>query len=258
MPQRGQIRWVQSQVDRLKHAVSVYNSSVVAARKKYGADFAEVLPSTVSYRQLRSELKTGRELDVKVKQLMRGQGAQAFRPVEVNGELVSAYTRREAQITYTARERRKRESRIRRGIEDPVTHQIEPGNVRRMEELGITPTSIPFSELTPKQMQRLSDLAVYERGKSVADRAALYYQNYVRGMETVGIDKIAPDVYEYVADIVANLADENPQYLIDMFESNDEELTIDFVYDKDVELRGRAEQIEAAWQKIAAEGGYYE
>lgn len=192
----------------------------------------QYMPDTVSYRQLRGEIQTARELNNVVNRLRRGGKAKAFKLVQNQaGSIVTKWQMREAQIAFTTRETRKAKERIRLGIQNAAG--ILTGNISTITERGLRPSKLTASKMNRVQMERIIDQEREATRANTYDRARAYYLNYTTALNEVGANNVGDgSAYTELLDALSLIMEKSPQTLVDMFNSNNEALQIEFIYDE--------------------------
>lgn len=192
----------------------------------------QYMPDTVSYRQLRGEIQTARELNNVVNRLRRGGKAKAFKLVQNQaGSIVTKWQMREAQIAFTTRETRKAKERIRLGIQNAAG--ILTGNISTITERGLRPSKLTASKMNRVQMERIIDQEREATRANTYDRARAYYLNYTTALNEVGANNVGDgSAYTELLNALSLIMEKSPQTLVDMFNSNNEALQIEFIYDE--------------------------
>ena len=244
MPRTPKIRWTQSQVSRLRSAVASYNAALGHARAAH-PEAAPYMPDTMSFNNLRSEVTSARELNNLVNRLKRGSHATAFALVQTNaGDITTRFELNEARIAFAVNERRKSMERRARGIQ--VGDVIQTGHMRELSEYNLMPSKLKPIDMTLEQLRRTVEVQD-ERGRSnKADRAYNMYLNYVTALNEAGFASDFPEQYRNIVSMIAEIAEEDPDYLVRMYESSNEALRIEFVYDDFMYMKVRADAIEEA------------
>ena len=192
----------------------------------------QYMPDTASYRQLRGEIQTARELNNVVNRLRRGGKAKAFKLVQNQaGSIVTKWQMREAQIAFTTRETRKAKERIRLGIQNAAG--ILTGNISTITERGLRPSKLTASKMNRVQMERIIEQEREATRANTYDRARAYYLNYTSALNEVGANNVGDgSAYTDLLNALSLIMEKSPQTLVDMFNSNNEALQIEFIYDE--------------------------
>lgn len=192
----------------------------------------QYMPDTVSYHQLRGEIQTARELNNVVNRLRRGGKAKAFKLVQNQaGSIVTKWQMREAQIAFTTRETRKAKERIRLGIQNAAG--ILTGNISTITERGLRPSKLTASKMNRVQMERIIEQEREATRANTYDRARAYYLNYTSALNEVGANNVGDgSAYTELLNTLSLIMEKSPQTLVDMFNSNNEALQIEFIYDE--------------------------
>lgn len=231
-----------------------YNAALSYAKRQNPAG-AAYMPDTVSYRDLRGEIQTARELRNVVNRLRRGGKAKAFALVQNEaGTVTTRWQMREAQISFNTRERRKAMERIRLGIQNAAG--ILTGNIGTIQERGLRPSQLKPSKMNRAQMERIVELEREQTRKNAYDRAMDYYLNYTAALAQIGANNVGDgSTYQAIIESLSNIMEKDPNALIDMFWSGDDALEIDFVYDENVVIETRLHYALEAMQKVERERG---
>lgn len=256
MPEKGlpPIRWTKAQEARLKSAVRSFNSALSWA-KRNNPEASAYLPQTASYRGLRDEIRTARELNNVVNRLKRGGKAKDFALVQNDaGTVTTKWQLREAQISFSVRERAKSVERTRLGTQNAAG--IRTGNIGTIVERNLRPSKIRPGNMTLAQMERIVEVERERTRKNRYDRAKDYYTNYVIGLQSIGANNVGDGtVYDEILTSLANIMRRKPSALADMFASGDEALQIDFIYDEYTVIETRLQYALDAIRRVEREVG---
>ena len=118
---------------------------------------------------------------------------------------------------------------------------------------NLKPSSITLDDMTVHQIRRSIDLANRIAPKTRADRAVAMYENYVKALDVEGFDIYHPSFYRALTDQIRSWSEDDPDFLVWAFETHDETLMIDFVYDNFQSLAARVEYIRDGWEKARNE-----
>ena len=231
-----------------------YNAALSYA-KRMNPSGAAFMPDTVSYRGLRSEIQTARELRNVVNRLKRGSKAKAFALVQnETGTVTTRWQLREAQIAFSTRERRKSMERIRLGIQNAAG--IKTGNIGTIQERGLRPSQLKPAKMNRVQMERIVELEREETRRNAYDRAMDYYLNYTTALDSIGAQNVGDgSTYWAILVSLSNIMEKDPNALIDMFWSGDEALEIDFIYDEYQVVETRLHYALESMQRVERERG---
>lgn len=213
------------------------------------------MPDTVSYRELRGEIQTARELNNVVNRLRRGGRAKAFQLVQNEaGTVVTKWQLREAQIAFTTRESRKARERIRLGIQNAAG--ILTGNISTLTERGLRPSKLTATKMNRLQMERIVEQERAQTRINAYDRARNYYLNYVTALNQIGANNVGDGtVYNEILAALSRIMESEPEAVSDLFMSGNEALEIDFVYDDFQAIETRLEYALDALRDYSAERG---
>ena len=231
-----------------------YNAALSYA-KRTNPQGAAYMPETVSYRKLRGEVQTARELNNVVNRLRRGGKAKAFALVQNEaGTVTTRWQQREAQIAFNTRERRKAMERIRLGIQNAAG--ILTGNMGTIQERGLRPSKLTPSKMNRVHMERIVELEREQTRRNTYDRAMDYYRNYTAALAQVGANNVGDgSTYQAILESLSSIVEKDPNALIDMFWSGDEALEIDFIYDENQVIETRLHYALESMQRVKRERG---
>lgn len=210
------------------------------------------MPDPTSYKELRETIQTARELNNVVNSLQRGSHASAFALTQNRaGVIVTKWEYREAQIAFGVQEQRKARERRKAGIQTDAG--ILTGNMGRMQEYNLLPAKKGVADMTQMQMERL--LARYREQSRINDfdRAVSMYDNYVSAMEKVGFFSYFPRAARRVQEIIFDLSENDPAFLKWAYDTYDERLRIEWVYDEQAFMTLRMGTILEGWEEIYAD-----
>lgn len=227
MPGEPSIKWTASQRKRLDSAARRYNNAIrKAARSNPGN--AEFLPELVKYSDLKASINSARTLNNTVNRLLRVTNPRALELARVGeGGITTRYEIREFQIAKAVTERRKSIRRKKLGIDYGQTLG-RMGTIQQNNLAPDTRTAQNFSGLGLRRyIQRANELMA----QTSYDKLQQYYKNYIKGLDTVfggysEYDQIIVDI----AEKIRNEMTDEPQRILDFFESGDDILMIEYIY----------------------------
>lgn len=147
MSREYNISWNANQLKRLNSAVRKYNNAIRRAARKDPVA-AQFLPKEVKYKDIKSQIRTARELNVKVNSLLRATAPGAMDFVKQGASFITRYERREFSILKGVRERKKaRELRSR-------ADEFRKMRYMGIEEASLQPDKRSIDSLEPKTMRR--------------------------------------------------------------------------------------------------------
>ena len=248
MPRTARIRWTNSQVARLEKAVRSFNSALGWSKRKKPSS-TTYLPYSASFKELKSSIQSARELNNVVNSLLRGGSADSFTLTQNKaGVITTKWKQREAQIAFNVQEQKKARERRKAGIQTDAG--ILTGNMGRISEYNLAPAKIKPAEMTLEQMERLINRYREQSRINDYDRAASMYDNYLRAMDSVGFISYFPKSSGRVIEIISELAENDPAFLKWAYDTYDERLRIEWVYDENATRALRMTTIKEAWEEI--------
>lgn len=232
----------------MERAVRGFNSALGWAKRQRPAS-VEYLPDAASFKQLRATIRTARELNNVVNSLNRGNKASVFGLTQNKaGTITTKWAFREAQIAFSVQERRKAVERRKAGIQTDAG--ILTGNMGRIQEYNLSPAKTRPQQMTKAQMERLAARYREQSRVNDYDRAVSMYDNYLRAMENVGFFSYFPVAAGRVAQIILELANSDPAFLKWAYDTYDERLRIEWVYDDQAYMTLRMATIKEGWEEI--------
>lgn len=142
---------------------------------------AEFLPSEVSYKELKANIKTRRALNNTVNRLIRATKPDALTFVrQDDGSLVTKFERREFNILKSVRERKKSMAAKREGVLKPEQGRI--GSIRQAE---LSRDGRKASGLSGKSLKRFIETQFKAINESSEEKARRYFSNYVKALRSV-------------------------------------------------------------------------
>lgn len=244
MPRTPKIKWTRRQVNRLSAAVRTYNKAVRDA----GLD-PDIAPPEVSYADLKGKINSARQLNTMVNRLKRSKRKGAMELVQTDTGVTTKYELKEAQIAFSVRERRKSIERKARGL---IIGERYKGS-RNLTYAELAPSTVKPIQMSQAYRRRMLDLELKESGLNRYDKAANMYSNYVRAMETVGMDISNPTLFADIENMVNYAAQSEPEFLVWAFDTYGDELSIDYVYDDMQTMTQRARVLRNAWNNARRE-----
>lgn len=226
-----------------------FNAQLRRAVAQTPEQLRHLLPDPVSYHQLRQDIVTGHELDLRVNALnrarkMRERGVEPFGFRQTRGAgTVTNYDYNEGAIAVRAYESRKAKQRIRLGIQSAAGAPVERGHTGFTMAEHLQPSRLSLDDYSLRGL-RTTQRRMFEAARETpSSRAQLYYENYMKALDTVGADYLAPEAYREIRSILWEIRLKAPGYLPQLFDRFDEELRIDFVYDDDLDAQERFSDI---------------
>ena len=276
MPRLSSIRWVRSQTERLKKAVSAYNRAITMAAKDpgfisripAGMRPEDVLPPRTTVAEERDRITTAAQLDARVREL----GAILKRNDPRALEVVIT-DKQEVATRYEVKVERNRETQVtRQRLKEARDAGLHPVRKERKDQRGrpirdaagrktyywTVETSFERMQLQKKGLA-LNPVAGGKRRFNEKVRSAYYsrlgpkdyskyYNNYLDALNSE-----IPSMH----DKVKGLMDEYLEYggnLQDLFESS-EEFDIDYIYPETnpIEVGSRTSGILDKWKEVVAD-----
>lgn len=244
MRRTPKIKWTRRQVNRLSAAVRAYNRAVGAA----GLD-PDIAPPEVSYQEMKSQITSAKQLNTIVNRLKRAKRKDAFELVQTETGVTTKYELRETRIAFSVKERRKSMERKARGI---ILGERYVGS-KSLTYAELAPATVKPAQMTQKQRRRLLETEFTASAKTKVDRAIDMYTNYVRAMETVGMDLSSPILFADVKNMVEYAVTNEPDFFVWALETYPDELSIDYVYDDQQSMARRAFVLRDAWDRAREE-----
>ena len=228
----------------LSAAVRAYNRAVGAA----GLD-PDIAPPEVSYQEMKSQITSAKQLNTIVNRLKRAKRKDAFELVQTETGVTTKYELRETRIAFSVKERRKSMECKARGI---ILGERYVGS-KSLTYAELAPATVKPAQMTQKQRRRLLETEFTASAKTKVDRAIDMYTNYVRAMETVGMDLSNPILFADVKNMVEYAVTNEPDFFVWALETYTDELSIDYVYDDQQSMARRAFVLRDAWDRAREE-----
>lgn len=244
MRRTPKIKWTRRQVNRLSAAVRAYNKALGAA----GLD-PTIAPPEVSYQEMKSQITSAKQLNTIVNRLKRAKRKDAFELVQTDTGVTTKYELRETRIAFSVKERRKSMERKARGI---ILGERYVGS-KSLTHAELAPATVKPAQMTQKQRRRLLETEFTASAKTKVDRAIDMYSNYVRAMETVGMDLTNPILFADVKNMVEYAVTNEPDFFVWALETYPDELSIDYVYDDQQSMARRAYVLQYTWNRAREE-----
>lgn len=190
---------------------------------------AQFMPEPVSYKEVKAKIKSARVLNNTVARLLRATRKGALDLANVGeGGIATRYEVREFQIAKAVNERRKSLRRKKLGIDYGQTL----GRMGTIQQNNLAPDTRSARDFSPVALKRFLKRAEQMMATSSMDKVRLYYKNYIAALDTVfgGYPEYDAAIDSIVQKIKAMMKDE-PDRLLDFFESGDEILHIEYIYE---------------------------
>ena len=228
MQAEPKIAWTKSQRARLNSAVRKYNNAIRRAQRAVPAN-APFLPAQVSYQDLKASINSARTLNNTVNRLLRVTRPRALELASVgDGGIVTRYEVREFQIAKAVNERRKSLRRKKLGIDYGQTL----GRMGTIQQNNLAPDTRSARDFSPVGLKRFLQRAEQMMATSNIDKVRLYYKNYITALNTVfgGYSEYDAAIAS-IAQKIQNMMRDEPDRILDFFESGDEILHIEYIYE---------------------------
>lgn len=190
---------------------------------------ARFMPEPVSYKDLKASINSARTLNNTVNRLLRVTRPRALELTGVgDGGIVTRYEVREFQIAKAVNERRKSLRRKKLGIDYGQTL----GRMGTIQQNNLAPDARSARDFSPVGLKRFLKRAEQMMATSNMDKVRLYCKNYIAALDTVfgGYPECDAAIDSIAQKIKAMMRDE-PDRLLDFFESGDEILHIEYIYE---------------------------
>lgn len=233
MSREYNIAWTDNQRKRLNGAVRRYNNAIRKAAKANPLT-ADLLPSEVSYKELKAKITTRRALNNTVNRLTRATRPDALTFVrQDDGSLVTRYERHEFAVLKSVRERAKSMRAKRMGIEQPKV-----GRIGTITQASLSPDKRKPSSMPATSLRRFLETQERELNMSSVEKARRYFSNYTSALRTVfGGFAEYDDSISVIEDRIIALASKDFDALK---KAIDESPSIKFIYEpqaRDAKLR---------------------
>lgn len=205
-----------------------YNNAIRRAQRAV-PDNAPFLPEPVSYQDVKASINSARTLNNTVNRLLRVTRPRALELTSVgDGGIVTRYEVREFQIAKAVNERRKSLRRKKLGIDYGQTL----GRMGTIQQNNLAPDTRSARDLSPVGLKRFLQRAEQMMATPNIDKVRLYYKNYITALNTVfgGYSEYDAAIAS-IAQKSQNMMRDEPDRLLDFFESGDEILHIEYIYE---------------------------
>lgn len=145
-----------------------------------------------------------------------------------DGGIVTRYEVSEFQIAKAVNERRKSLRRKKLGIDYGQTL----GRMGTIQQNNLAPDTRSARDFSPVGLKRFLQRAEQMMATSNIDKVRLYYKNYITALNTVfgGYPEYDAAIAS-IAQKIQNMMRDEPDRLLDFFESGDEILHIEYIYE---------------------------
>lgn len=145
-----------------------------------------------------------------------------------DGGIVTRYEVREYQIAKAVNERRKSLRRKKLGID--YGHTL--GRMGTIQQNNLAPDTRSARDFSPVGLRRFLQRAEQMMATSSLDKVRLYYKNYITALDTVfgGYSEYDAAI-EAIADKIKTMMKDEPDRILDFFESGDEILHVEYIYE---------------------------
>ena len=178
---------------------------------------------------MKASINSARTLNNTVNLLLRVTRPRALELASVgDGGIVTRYEVREFQIAKAVNERRKSLRRKKLGIDYGQTL----GRMGTIQQNNLAPDTRSARDLSPVGLKRFLQRVEQMMATSNMDKVRLYYKNYITALNTVfgGYSEYDAAIAS-IAQKIQNMMRDEPDRLLDFFESGDEILHIEYIYE---------------------------
>ena len=178
---------------------------------------------------MKASINSARTLNNTVNRLLRVTRPRALELASVgDGGIVTRYEVSEFQIAKAVNERRKSLRRKKLGIDYGQTL----GRMGTIQQNNLAPDTRSARDFSPVGLKRFLKRAEHMMATSNIDKVRLYYKNYITALDTVfgWYSECDAAITSIDQKIEAMMRDE-PDRLLDFFESGDEILHIEYIYE---------------------------
>lgn len=224
LPREYNIAWNENQRKRLNSAVRRYNNAIRKAIKQ-NPQAAEVLPSEVSYKELKANISTRRALNNTVNRLTRATRPDALTLVrQDDGSLVTKYERHEFAVLKSVRERAKSMRAKRMGVVQP-----KAGRIGTITQAALSPDKRKPSSMSATSLRRFLETQEREMNMSSVEKARRYFSNYTSALRSVfGGFAEYDEAISHIEDKIIDLASNDFDALKDAIDNSP---SIKFIYE---------------------------
>ena len=189
---------------------------------------AGFLPEPVAYKEVKEGIRSARVLNNTVARLLRATRKGALDLTSVaGGGITTRYEVREFQIAKAVNERRKSLRRKKLGIDYGQTL----GRMGTLQQNNLLPDTRTARDFSPVALRRF--IKRYEELSATSSYEMLqrYYRNYITGLKTVfGGYSVYDDDIAQISRKIESMIRSNAGKLMDLFESGDELVHIEYIY----------------------------
>ena len=178
---------------------------------------------------MKASINSARTLNNTVNRLLRVTRPRALELASVgDGGIVTRYEVREFQIAKAVNERRKSLRRKKLGIDYGQTL----GRMGTIQQNNLAPDTRSARDFSPVGLKRFLQRAEQMMATPNIDKVRLYYKNYITALNTVfgGYSEYDAAIAS-IAQKIQNMMRDEPDRLLDFFESGDEILHIEYIYE---------------------------
>lgn len=178
---------------------------------------------------MKASINSARTLNNTVNRLLRVTRPRALELASVgDGGIVTRYEVSEFQIAKAVNERRKSLRRKKLGIDYGQTL----GRMGTIQQNNLAPDTRSARDFSPVGLKRFLQRAEQMMATPNMDKAHLYYKNYITALNAVfgGYSEYDAAIAS-IAQKIQNMMRDEPDRLLDFFESGDEILHIEYIYE---------------------------
>lgn len=178
---------------------------------------------------MKASINSARTLNNTVNRLLRVTRPRALELASVgDGGIVTRYEVSEFQIAKAVNERRKSLRRKKLGIDYGQTL----GRMGTIQQNNLAPDTRSARDFSPVGLKRFLQRAEQMMATPNMDKVHLYYKNYITALNTVfgGYSEYDAAIAS-IAQKIQNMMRDEPERLLDFFESGDEILHIEYIYE---------------------------
>lgn len=249
MSRKPEIKWRESDLDRLRKEIQRFNAKVSRTEKKH-PELKNALPEKIKSTDFMKDIKTRQDFNRELKSLERFSKRGSEKAItSKTGNTVTKWERQE--VAYKISQINRERTKERKLLEQlPTTSQGKPTGLKRGEMqderlVSLQPKKFDFDKIRGGKEWELFKKSVEKQVSQTYKMQKMedYKENYLKALSNI--------FGEYADDLIGKLKDLDAEKLISTF-YKEQEATIDFIYDP-IALQDRFDVIEQIWEDVLAE-----
>jgi hypothetical protein len=183
MSKSSNIRWTDSQKQKLSKSVQKFNTKITKTLKQH-PELSEFLPNKYNTKELKSEIKSAKDLNALVKRMERIFSENALQPIQTDtGIKTTKWEKHEVALSVKKINQERKHELIE------AAPSTEKGTMGTIQRNNLLPKNFNFNKMSRADWKQFKASAFKQAMPSYKDaKAELYKENYLKAFMNVMSD----------------------------------------------------------------------